>query len=191
MNSRKRSFCTIGVFSMVLFMLASAECMAQAQELPVTEQWSRARKLEVFGLFQYSWVDIGRADDDVVSSAVGGAGLGYNFNPYLNVNTELSFGSIGLRRANFNESNVLAWDVNLDYNVLKHRVTPMVTAGIGVGYWSDPEVATFRCSLGLGLRWDVTDDIVVKAVYKPFAMDAREGQGIFMQGIKVIIGYMF
>ena len=47
----------IGAFSLMLFVVPSTECMAQEeeqqQEQPVAKEWSRAGKMEIYGLVQY------------------------------------------------------------------------------------------------------------------------------------------
>jgi opacity protein-like surface antigen len=99
--------------------------------------------------------------------------------------------------------------INLDYNILKTRLTPFVTGGIGFayfdsgiptgekevfcwwdywwGYVCEGAVSTYSASeftynAGLGLRWDVTDSVFMKFLYNTVWMEVgASGTAAFPQ----------
>ncbi len=98
--------------------------------------------------------------------------------------------------------DVFWWMVNLDYNILTGPITPFVTGGIGLGYYSmevearnvttgatargSDDDTQFIWNLGVGGRWDITNNIFIKALYK-ITWDEDED----WDGLAVHAGYMF
>lgn len=199
----------------MLFVVASNECMAQEEELeqeqPVAKAWSRAGKLEIYGLVQFMGGDTARGEQGVTveldDTVAGGFGGGYNFSDYLNLNSTLWFSSADYKESESGtipggwyslevtgDASLFGWDVNLDYNILKSRLTPMATVGIGLinvspsGFQSETE---FSYNLGAGLRWDATDHLLVKVLYKPTWTDLEHTSTFQFDGVSVSIGFIF
>jgi opacity protein-like surface antigen len=97
---------------------------------------------------------------------------------------------------------------NVDYNIINRRLTPFVTAGIGYQYteteltqlpavsycWWDPwwgwicetshpyaYQTDFTWNAGGGLRWDITDSLVVKAMVGATWLEYSGAHGITTQ----------
>jgi opacity protein-like surface antigen len=72
---------------------------------------------------------------------------------------------------NHGDATIWLWNVNLDYNILRGRLTSFLTGGIGVFGWSGDWDAggrfrecNFSHNLGVGGRWDITDNIALKVL---------------------------
>ena len=143
---------------------------------------------------------------DMDSTIVYGIGYGYNLTDHWNFNMDLLFGSAD---ADINIINVtvetqdmdyIMWDLNLDYNIFKSRLTPLVTAGIGVMDFGidtttrvgDVHESNFSYNLGAGVRWDVKDNILLKLIYRSTWTeldDAEDDQRL--DGVSFSVAYMF
>jgi opacity protein-like surface antigen len=109
-------------------------------------------------------------------------GLGVNLNDHFNLNFDASFFTnfdfkLSQNDVLVNHSDVdsMSMNLNLDYNILKERITPLVSAGVGFirfdGSWDNTLFGSFSetdltYNLGAGLRWDITDNIGFKAIYR-------------------------
>ncbi len=98
--------------------------------------------------------------------------------------------------------------LNLDYNIINRRLTPFVTAGIGYQYletelgnapsindcWWDPWYGwvcysgqprawqtDFTWNAGVGLRWNITDHLILKAMAGATWLEYGGAQGITTQ----------
>ena len=201
-NIHKTSFPIIVFFSFFSFLIMSTECKAQ--------DWSRNQKVEIFLQGQFLDGDEVSADDfegvriEVDDTITIGLGVGFNFNNYLNLNTNLFYGSPDIdgklrgHKIVSDDVNMFGWDVNLDYNILKSRFTPMVTGGIGLFYFdgdvegNDFDEVTFSYNLGAGFRWDVTNHILIKALYRATWTEIEDTDShLRLDGINLIIGYIF
>jgi len=182
-----------------LFMTATI-CSAQ--------EWSRNGKGEFFGMVQtvgsvtlkgtpYG-MDISAKVD---STTLYGFGFGVNINDHFNFNTDFLFGSQDWT-ATWEDITVKEdfglwlWDINLDYNVWKDRLTPFITAGIGHLNISGEDVSEghFSYNFGAGLRWDLTDNICLKALYRwTSTWDELEDSDdkLELDGFSFGIAYMF
>lgn len=178
--------------------MTSTVCRAQ--------EWSRKGKGEIFALGQHMGADtttglgITLELDDTI---VGGFGVGTNFNDHVNLNTDFFFGSTNVTgRASGVEveadSDLIGWDVNLDINILKSRITPMVTGGIGfirfkgdvLGF--DFDETDFSYNVGGGVRWDATDHFLIKAIYRATWTKMEDtDEAILFDGVSLSIGYIF
>src|SRR5215467_10316177 len=93
----------------------------------LTDEYSRAGKWEAFALGQYGHIAL--AD---VSTGEVGVGVGYNVIDQINVNAFLSGGFIGSGVGDVDVSTGLfTGHLGLDYNILRTRMTPYLTAGGG------------------------------------------------------------
>jgi opacity protein-like surface antigen len=80
-------------------------------------------------------------------------------------------------------ANMLFWSIYLDadLNILPYRVTPLLTGGVGVarfdGSWDSGDSFSERGDLtyriGAGARWNVTDWVLLKAVYRTTWTDLK------------------
>jgi opacity protein-like surface antigen len=144
----------------------------------------------------YQDIDVSGLDTSVSidTHVQGGVGIGYNLNQFWNVNFEMVFGAPdfhvtapglpGTRSDTVYQGN---GKLNLDWNILPSRITPLVSAGIGFvtltvndpsqsvdcypDYWwgyvcyeSTQTEAAFTWNVGGGLRVDITSRVFLKAV---------------------------
>ena len=171
--------------------------------------WSRALRGELYPSFQMlsgdtvtAWDGANRVELDEAPTF--GAGLGFNFNDHLNLNTEVLFGSMDSTQgsivtpASHGHQTVGAflWNVNLDYNILKSRLTPLITGGAGLFRVHEGEAHICEShaagNLGAGVRWDMTDSVALRVVYRwiwvqefahaddPFEFEGLSASLIFM-----------
>ena len=188
------------VFCLVLsFVLMFKICEAQ--------EWSRNGKGEIYALGQFLNGDTTSGlgfTFELENVFAGGIGVGYNFNDYINLNTDLLFTSMDITAEGFgqkisSDTTVFIWDLNLDINILKKRFSPLITGGIGLiafnGDWGpgfDFNETDFSYNVGGGFRWNITDHFLVKAVYKATWTRLEDADSSFLlDGIAVGIGYTF
>ena len=197
-KAKKIRILTIICLSLVVFITTPIVCNAQ--------NWSRKGKGEIFALGQYMSGDTTTGcgiEMEVDDTTVGGFGIGYNFLDHLNLNMDMFFGSTDLIGKGYGatvkvDTDLIGMDVNLDYNILKSRFTPMITAGIGFinfdgdvgGY--DFNETDFSYNLGAGFRWDITDHFLVKGIYRATWTELEDtDDSIILDGISLSIGYLF
>ena len=104
---------------------------------------------------------------------------------------------------------------NLDYNIINRRITPFVTAGIGYQYmdtelqnappvtWWDPWYGwqtgqphayetDFTWNVGAGVRWNITDQLFIKATVGATWLEYSGANGVTTQLEGMFaIGWMF
>jgi len=194
MKVHTTKFFTITILSLLTFVMTSSVCIAQ--------EWSRSRKTELFGTFQTmgggesSGLGITAGFDD---ATVYGFGVGYNLDDHLNLNTDFLFGSTDYIATGYGvtiegDADLYLWNVNLDYNILEDRLTPVVTGGIGLFGLSgaDFEESNFSYNLGFGGRWDISDNFAVKALYKFTWTNLEDSDSkTRFDGVMVSLVYMF
>ena len=197
-KAKKIRFLTIICLSLVVFITTSIVCNAQ--------EWSRKGKGEIFVLGQQMVGDTTTGlgmEMEVDDTTVGGFGIGSNFHDHLNLNMDMFFGSTDLIVKGYGatvkaDTDLIGMDVNLDYNILKSRFTPMITAGIGFIHFSgdvggyDFDETDFSYNLGAGFRWDVTDHFLIKGIYRATWTELEDtDDSIMLDGISLSIGYLF
>lgn len=156
------------------------------------QEWSRKGKSECLFMIQSMVED---------STTVFGFGIGYNVNDHFNLNMDMVIFGLGHTDEEWAgddfwlqlDRDLYLLDINVDYNILKSRLTPLVSTGIGlisVGGWED--TTGFSYNLGAGLRWDVSDNLFLKATYRRTwtTLDYPDPATQF-DGVMVSIGYMF
>ncbi len=169
-------------------------------------QWSRSGKADVFAFYRHGGNDSVREGPVQIRLSdfnVFGAGVGYNFNDHFNVNANLHYGSTDLRGRVINnsvtaDSDVFGGDFNLDFHPLKTRITPLFSGGIGFINFNgdvngvDFNETDFSYNLGAGLRWDATDHLLVKALYR-LTWTELEGtsDNLLLDGIELTVGLLF
>jgi opacity protein-like surface antigen len=206
MNTKTSKLSTIVIISLLVFTMTGSICSA--------DEWSRKGKTEIFGTIQqmdgenaeYLLPDTLPVIFDMDSTTVYGIGYGYNLTDHWNFNMDLLFGSTDTDIkiidvvVETQDMDYILWDINLDYNILKSRLTPLVTGGIGVmdfGIDTTTRVgevheSNFSYNLGAGVRWDVKDNILLKLIYRSTwtgLEDADSDQRF--DGVSFSVAYMF
>lgn len=101
-------------------------------------------------------------------------GLGISGHPssYVSVHVEIGAGGLDSAYSTLPGTyDLWAFEMKmgLDYHVFKRRLTPVLSAGIGLMNQTIDDLnvseASFTYGLGVGLRWDVTDSLFIKAGY--------------------------
>jgi opacity protein-like surface antigen len=109
-------------------------------------------------------------------------GYGKNLDDHFNINFDAAFWTnfdfkliSGGSVVDHSDVDSMSMNLNLDYNIFKDRLTPLVSAGIGFirfdGNWDNVLFGSFSetdlsYNLGVGARWDITDHIGFKAIYR-------------------------
>ena len=205
MNVKTTKLSTITIISLLIFTMTASLCSA--------EEWRRKGKTELFGTIQkmsseevkYPFTHILPVTIDIESTTVYGVGYGQNLTDHWNVNTDLLFGSAdadvkiaGITAENV-EMDYILWDINVDYNIFKSRLTPLVTGGIGFMDYSVNTRATgigevnesnFSYNLGAGVRWDVMDNLLLKVIYRSTWTEFDDNDQR-LEGVSLSVAYMF
>jgi opacity protein-like surface antigen len=182
------------ILTLTVFLMMVPICTAQ--------DWSRKGKSEFFGVFQTMGGDTTTGLGitlEMSDFTLYGLGLGYNPTDHWNVNTNLLFGSTDITGTELgitvtDDCSIWGWDVNLDYNILKDRLTPLVSAGIGFFNLNSfgASETDFSYKLGAGLRWDVTDNLSLKAMYNcTWTTMEDTDSALQLDGFSFGIAYMF
>jgi opacity protein-like surface antigen len=184
-------------------LLLGASLLGTQAQIPLaTEQFSRQNKFEVYGLGQYlhqldtTFNDpyIGKVTMKMEDTGLGGVGFAYHFNDFLSLRADFMFGPSTVHTTGPDGADVIPTEsaflqsgrVNLDYNMINRRLTPVLTAGIGYQYFQidnsysynvpgryggysvyveDYYYETdFTWNVGAGFRWNVTDQFFVKVM---------------------------
>lgn len=195
-------FCSILLAILVAFAMTSL-CSAQ--------EWSRkGKKGEVFIFGQSMSGDTTTGlgikielDDNIA----GGFGFGSHLSDNLSFNWDTFFGSKNVTgTATINkkivkvkgDTSLLGINLNLDFNLLKERFTPLITGGIGfINFSGDVKGFPFdetdlSYNLGGGFRWDATDHLLIKAIYRATWTKLEDtDKSVQFDGIALSVGYIF
>lgn len=192
----------------ILLALTTTLLPAVAQIPWATEPFSRMGRTEIYGIGQYLHSDdinfngpSGSVKTKMDDTGLGGFGIAFHFNDFLSIRGDFMFGNatfhtdvpletggtVGFKQDAFISTGRL----NLDYNIINRRLTPIITAGIGYQYletelenappvntcWWDPWwgwicysghphawETDFTWNVGAGVRWNITDNLIVKAM---------------------------
>ena len=209
MDVGKIKLSTISIIILSVFTITAGLCSAQ--------EWSRKGKAEIFGSFtmissetvEYSYPeDVNQlpVTFDMDSTYLYGFGFGYNITDHWNINTDLLFGSadadvmVAGTKVESEDMDYILWDINIDYSIWKSRLTPFVTAGIGLvdfgidttTYAGKVHESNFSSNLGAGVRWDITDNLMLKVLYRSIWTEVHDADNDQRyDNIGVNIGYMF
>jgi opacity protein-like surface antigen len=192
----------ITIILISIFLTAvSGVCSAQ--------DWSRKGKGELYVFGQFMGGDTTTGDNfeelsiELDDTIAGGLGYGYNFNDHFNLNFDLFYGQTDVKGAAFDESvsgdtKLIGSDINIDFNILKSRLTPLITGGIGYVHFNGDfegnnfDETDFSYNIGGGLRWDVTDHLLLKAVYRSLWTKLEDTEeSLRFDVIALSVGYMF
>lgn len=191
-------------FVLVIFfaLLSGLVSSAGAQE------FSRGGRFEFFGTYQsmkgdtvtpYEFGSSAKFDN----SAVYGFGLGFNLNDNFNLNTDFLFGTSDADISTFFgpatvDTDLALWNVNLDYIILKERLSPFISGGIGVFnthadvYFDSIDETDFSYNYGVGIRWEATDNLFIKAKYRWTFIDFDDSDdNMRFEGLSISVGFMF
>jgi opacity protein-like surface antigen len=186
------------IVGLLIFFTFSALCSAA--------EWSRKRKWEVFGYAQYMSSDStgGRGIDlDLHGNVAGGLGGGYNLLNYVNLNVDLNYGRKNFAATSFgrrlkDDVDLVGGNFNVDLYLLKTRLTPMATGGIGFINFSgdvgsnDFNEIDFSYNVGGGIRWDITNHILLKVIYRATWTKLEDTHDpVLFHGPAISIGYIF
>lgn len=146
--------------------------------------FSRKGKFETFVLAQYNGGDSTTADNATTQAEIdsfisGGLGMGYHFHDHFSLALDLSFGAATINGADSGstvqtDSLASLAHVSLEYNILKSRFTPLLSAGLGfISYTGDFgstgtsfQETDLAYGAGGGVRWNITDRWAMKAIYR-------------------------
>lgn len=128
-----------------------------------------------------------------------GFGAGMNAGR-LNLNMDFLFGATDLEfPSNEFKAKISCVDINADWSFLKKPFTPLLTAGIGSLTFSESFTSAeglnetdFAWNAGGGIKWTISDMIVVKALYRVTSTRIKESDNaIYFNGFSLGIGYRF
>jgi opacity protein-like surface antigen len=212
MGIHTKKYSSIVIISLFAFILTPTICNAQ--------EYSRRGKSEIFGIIQtvdsmdvkydyLGWGNIGFVFD---STNIYGIGFGTNATDHWNVNLDFLYGNTDAKLAISGmpssfysyDTDYFLFNLNVDYNILPDRFTPLLTAGVGIakidmevkqfgyGYNLSASESNFSYNVGAGGRWDITDNILIKLIYRVTwtqLEDANDKQDL--SGVALSIAYMF
>ena len=220
-----------------MLLVSALLIMPGLAQIPMATQFfDRTAKTEVYGIGQYLHSDdiiFNSPNGDVKmkmdDTGLGGFGVAFHFNQFVSLRGDFMFGNatfhgnvptetggaIGIKQDAFIQTGRL----NIDYNMINRRITPILTAGIGYQYletelnnvppvnvcWWDPwwgwicesghAVAwetDFTWNVGAGFRWNVTDNFFIKAMGGANWLEYSGSHGITTQIEGIFsIGWMF
>lgn len=150
------------------------------------DDYSREGKFEAFGVGQVGYIALAS-----VKTYQLGVGVGYNVIDQININASLAGGSIGAGVGDVDVSTGLfTGHLGVDYNILKTRLTPYLTAGGGFYYVPIASTTLYSLNVGLGCRWDFNDRWFAKAAYEP-TLAMHEIGGVFDNVLSLSVGMKF
>jgi len=130
-------------------------------------------------------------------------GAGYNFTDNANLNMDLLIGSTDFvfryGSSSFSvDTTVSMINVNFDFNILKTRLSPVITGGIGSihfigeeGSFSSEET-DFSYNIGAGIRWDVGEHFLLKAIYRATWTNMEDTDDAFLlDNFTLAMGYRY
>ncbi len=135
---------------------------------------------------------------NIDNSTLIGGGVGYNLTDYLNLNVDILFGSTDVTYNSWGgsytaDTNLFIINPKLDYNILKSRFTPVISGGIGFFSYDSYLIdgSDFFPNLGIGFRWDITDNFIFKVMYYSMWTDLDTNSNIRFDTANLSVGYVF
>jgi len=173
--------------------------LASAQPAqPSSEEFSRKGRWEVYGFGQAAEIfNVLESDADVLG---GGLGVGYHPWEHFSLRCDLGVSSAKFKfEPLFSGSEKTEWttlymgNISLDYHILKTPLTPLITVGAGVGWFSEGVGTTFDQNIGVGVRWDASEHVFARAVVSGGVWENtnQEHKGWAALGISLAVGYRF
>lgn len=191
-------------------LLAAATMSTTHAGLSLFEEFSRKSRVELYGFGEYltGWEKTtflnqgGSLEFD--SAFGGGIGTGFSLGDCLDLNTDFSLARLDVTgrvpgASVTGDSTLLRWNVNLDYNILKRRFTPLITGGAGImhfngefGRGAEFSETDFTWRVGAGARWDITDHLFAKAIYRVNWVSLEDSDHSTMfHSVALMLGYAF
>lgn len=189
----------ITIVFLLLFCVVGATTSA-------AQEWSRSGRIEFYGMVQNMDGDSTSGLGVMMkldSTSVIGLGYGTNFGDHVNLNMDIWMGSTSVTGEALGvtvqgDTSLLGLDFNLDINLLPHRFTPVVTGGLGfINFSGDIEGYPFgevdlSYNYGAGFRWDATDHLLFKIIYRFTKTQLEEtDKAVMLDGAMLSIGYIF
>jgi hypothetical protein len=177
-KNMKKNLCitmSFKIIVLVLIVLVFVPNVCYAQD-----SGGRAGKFELYGSYgimggdNAEFLELGEYVN-LDAAYFYGFGAGYNLDEHLNLNTQFMFSSPD---AKFHpglfsgepvikeDADIFRWDVNLDWNMLNRRLTPVLSGGLGyinADMFGDSQ-SDISYNFGLGGRWDMNDKLFIKAM---------------------------
>jgi hypothetical protein len=183
----------------ILTSLALTSLMATlASAQSSTNEFSRAATWEVYGFGQAIVIyNVLESDANVFGGGLGG---GYNFSDHFTLRGDFAISSVKFTidpifsgTEEDVSTTLYMGNISLDYNILKSRVTPVVSVGGGIGVFSDEGGTVYAANLGLGVRWDVNDRVFTRLMVSPLSLweSTSDHQGWWATGFSLSVGYKF
>src|SRR3954466_2856349 len=197
-------------------------CLANFLFSASASDFHRAGMFEVGGVFQGSFGQTVRGQIEGIHGDLqlddlfaGGINFGYHITDYLSVNTDLlgTQADLRFRGSGFDlhdDAPAAIWTVNLDYYILPTRLTPYLSAGIGLlsmdnqyddnyyycCYPQHQEIhiseIDFLWNVGIGLRWDPLDHLYLKLGYRLSGTELEYAdEYMYIHNIMLTVGYSF
>ena len=162
--------------------LFTALVLLGGRQTHAQEEWRRKGSWDLFGSAQYLLGD--RVDFskfgvrvDIDDTAMFGFSAGYHITDHWAVSFDIlggqtDFNSSGMQLALSDSAFVIGSNVNLEYNFLRGRISPLLRAGVGSYNFSELDLyagvthaeTDFAWNVGGGLCWNVTDHFVLKLI---------------------------
>ena len=192
----------VGAVLVALVGVLACEVVAET-EATATKPWSRNGKGELFLAVQQMGEDSTTGlgvDLCLDKTTLGGFGLGINFSDHLNFNTTLLFGSTDMTGSSgFGTVEIdlttVVWDFNLDYNIFKERITPVVSGGLGFIRYANTDdnvgETDFSYNVGGGVRWDISKSCMLKVLYKATWTTLEDADSkVMLDGVSAVLAWM-
>lgn len=193
-----------GFWAAVFFGLFFLVVMAPTCE---AQQWSRRGKSNVFVFARTLSSDTTSGLGITLkmdNTTVYGIGAEFDFSDYLGLGLDLyggttDFTATSLGATDTADTNIVGYEMSLNFNALKTRLTPVATATIGWinfdGDWSSGfgfSETDFAYGLGAGLRWDITDHFLIKALYRSTWTKLEDtDSSLRLDGVEASVGLSF
>jgi opacity protein-like surface antigen len=185
-----KTYSRLPAYIIVCGLALGASVLYSRAQIPMaTEQFSRQNKFEVYGLGEYLHQDnttfsdpyFGTVTMKMDDTGLGGVGFAYHFNDFFSLRSDFMFGEATVRTLAPDGTEVIPTETaflqtgrfNLDYNMINRRLTPVLTAGIGYQYFQIDSQNSynsyyyetdFTWNVGVGFRWNVTDNFFIKVM---------------------------
>ena len=162
-----------------------------------TNEFSRKDRWEVYGLAQTGVIF--NVFESNASLGGGGVGAAYNVWEHFAFRGDLAISAAKFDFGLFSGPEEDRWvtlymaNFSLDYNVLRTPVTPVVSLGLGIGWFSEGIGTTFDQNLGAGVRWDVNERWFGRLMFNAGVWEntGHDRKGWAAMGLSLAVGYKF
>ena len=184
----------------------ATEPEASTEGLPYLGHYVRSsiNPIDVYGFFRTMDGDIEAGGVTAIEDSgwVGGAGFAVQFSRFASGYSELGFGRLDSQipgGPSF-DTDVLDWNLGVDFTLLRRRITPVISPEIGVMRHAGDITGTgsyfrewvFTYGVGAGARWDITDRWFATALYRVEWTNFQDASSSTLyRGFLGRIGYKF